>query len=195
MGKRASHSAGCRITPEAVALYECIVSRGGRNPALDCGRFEFQRSVCRMPDSNKRSREAAFSAIDANADELILLSKFIHANPETGLQEFKCSAACVDFLQSHGFDVERNVSGLATAFAARTGTSGPSVAFLAEYDALAGIGHGCGHNLLAIANLAAGVGLKAAIDQGRSGRVIVFGTPAEESFGGKAIMAKAGAFE
>jgi len=148
-----------------------------------------------MAVSIEQSREAAIAAIDVNADELIALSKFIHAHPETGLQEFKCSGACVDFLQSHGFEVERNVSGLETAFAARTGAAGPSVAFLAEYDALAGIGHGCGHNLIAIANLAAGLGLKAAIDQGSKGRAIVFGTPAEESFGGKAIMAKAGAFE
>jgi amidohydrolase len=148
-----------------------------------------------MPVSIEQSRQAAIAAIDANAEALVSLSKFIHANPETGLQEFKCSAACVDFLQTHGFEVERNVSGLETAFAARAGDSGPSIAFLAEYDALAGIGHGCGHNLIAIANLAAGLGLKAAIDQVRSGRVVVFGTPAEESFGGKAIMAKAGAFD
>ncbi len=148
-----------------------------------------------MPVSVEQSQEAAIAAVDANAEALVTLSKFIHANPETGLQEFKCSAACIDFLQTHGFEVERNVSGLETAFAARAGESGPSIAFLAEYDALAGIGHGCGHNLIAIANLAAGLGLKAAIDQGISGRAIVFGTPAEESFGGKAIMAKAGAFD
>lgn len=147
-----------------------------------------------MPVTIEAARAAALAAIDEQRGTLVSLSKFIHANPETGLQEFKSSAACMDFLGEHGFEIERDVAGLETAFAARAGFSGPTIGYLAEYDALAGIGHGCGHNLIAIANLAAGLGLKRAIEQGLPGRAIVFGTPAEESFGGKAIMAKAGAF-
>ena len=68
------------------------------------------------------------------------------------------------------------------------------IAYLSDYDALPGLGHGCGHNLIAIAGIAAGLGLKAAIDGGLPGRVAVFGTPAEEAVGGKALMANAGLF-
>jgi amidohydrolase len=150
-----------------------------------------------MGDSNRRDALQAriLGEIDRHADELIALSKRIHANPEVGLQEHESSAACADYLTANGFDVTRGVAELPTAFAATKGASGPTIAFLSEYDALAGVGHGCGHNLIAIAGLAAGIGLAAVIDEVGAGRVQVFGTPAEETFGGKTVMAAAGVFD
>jgi amidohydrolase len=134
-------------------------------------------------------------ALDSAADGLIELSRFIHMHPEIALQEVQSSAACADFLERRGFAVERGVAGLPTAFRADFGNgSGPTIAYLAEYDALPGVGHGCGHNLIAIAGIGAGVGLSAAIGE-LTGRVTIFGTPAEEAVGGKAIMTNAGVFD
>jgi amidohydrolase len=142
------------------------------------------------------ARAAATAAIDANADDLVRLSKFIHAHPEVALEEMQSSAACADFLEEHGFAVARAVAGLPTGFAAHAGDGAPRVAYLSEYDALPNLGHGCGHNLIAIAGIGAGIGLAAALPHlGGRGRVDVFGTPAEEAVGGKIIMADAGIFD
>ena len=104
-----------------------------------------------------------------------------------------------DTLEELGFTVERGYAGIATAFRARKGTTkGAHVAFLAEYDALPGIGHACGHNMICSSALAAGIGLGALIDRLDSesiGEVSVIGTPAEESEGGKVLMAERGAFQ
>ena len=142
------------------------------------------------------AQQAATDAITAARDGLIELSRYIHANPEIALEEVKCSAACADFLEQHGFTVTRGVAELPTAFEATAGTAEPRIAYLSEYDALPGIGHGCGHNLIAIAGVGAGIGLAAALPHlGGQGQVAVFGTPAEEAVGGKVIMANAGVFD
>lgn len=140
-------------------------------------------------------KRSVIAAIDAAAEELIGLSKFIHDHPEVALQEFKSSAACADLLERYGFRLTHGIAGLETAFRADAqGTGpGPRVAFLSEYDALPGIGHGCGHNLIALAGVGAGAGLKAALGE-MPGHVTVFGAPAEEAIGGKVIMADVGAF-
>lgn len=140
-------------------------------------------------------RVRVVEAIDQAEAELIALSKFIHDNPEVALEEVKASAACADLLEKHGFRVERGVAELPTAFRADAGNGdGPTIAYLSEYDALPGVGHGCGHNLIAIAGIGAGIGLSAALGE-VGGKVTVFGTPAEESVGGKIIMAEAGLFD
>ena len=124
---------------------------------------------------------------------LISLSKEIHANPEIAMEEVRASAACAAYLQSGfcgreaGRWVGNGVSG------GRGRPAGTGVAFLSEYDALPGLGHGCGHNLIAIAGIGAGIGLKAALEI-LYGSVTVFGTPAEEAVGGKAFMSEAGLF-
>lgn len=142
------------------------------------------------------ARQAALAAIDDAAGDLIALSKFIHDNPEIALEEVRASAACAEFLELRGFTVERGIAELPTAFAARSGRAAPRIAYLSEYDALPGIGHGCGHNLIAIAGIGAGVGLAAALSHlGGEGEVVVFGTPAEEAVGGKVLMANAGVFD
>src|SRR5829696_2888822 len=141
------------------------------------------------------AQAAVVRAIDDAAADLIALSKFIHDNPEIALEEVRSSAACAGFLEERGFTVERGVAELPTAFAASAGTGQPRIAYLSEYDALPGVGHGCGHNLIAIAGIGGGLGLAEALPHLRGrGRVDVFGTPAEEAVGGKIIMAKAGVF-
>lgn len=140
------------------------------------------------------ARRAAVAAIDAAAADLVALSAFVHHHPEVAMEERRASTAAADFLADHGFAVERAVADLPTAFAADAGSGAPRVAYLAEYDALPGLGHGCGHNLICIAALGAGVGLAAALPELPGGSVSVFGTPAEEAIGGKVLMADAGIF-
>ena len=133
--------------------------------------------------------------IDLDADALIALSKFIHAHPETAMEELESSAACASFVEQRGFEVTRGVAGLPTAFSAVAGSApGGHVGYLSEYDALPGLGHGCGHNLIAIAGIGAAIGLSEVVSD-VGGIVSVFGTPAEEAIGGKIIMAQAGIFD
>jgi len=91
------------------------------------------------------ARERVVAVIEENADAIVSLSKYIHANPEIAMQEFKSSKACADLLEHFGFKVERNVADIPTAFSALAGDTGPLIAYLSEYDALPGLGHGCGH--------------------------------------------------
>lgn len=138
-------------------------------------------------------RTTVVATIEREREQLIALSRFIHQHPEIAMQEVVSSAACAALLEDHGFVVERGIAGLPTAFRAAAGSGPPTVAFLAEYDALPGLGHGCGHNLIAMAALGAGIGLQSAVRE-IPGTVFVFGTPAEESINGKAIMVEAGVF-
>jgi amidohydrolase len=129
--------------------------------------------------------------------ELIALSDYILENPELGYEEFKACTAHVELLRRHGFVVEDNYLDMATAFRAvyDSGKPGPTVAFLAEYDALPGIGHGCGHNMLGATSTGAGIVLgKMMTEFDIPGRVLVIGTPAEETSGAKVVMADKGAF-
>lgn len=136
------------------------------------------------------------SAVDAASGELIELARRIHATPEIAFQEHQAADWLTEALERHGFRVERGVSDLETAFRAEIvgSDSGPTVAILAEYDALPEIGHACGHNLICTAALGAGIGL-AAVRHHLPGRVVVVGTPAEEGGGGKVIMLERGAFQ
>lgn len=136
----------------------------------------------------------ARAAIDAETERLLTLSHCIHAQPELAFHEFQAAAWLGDFLRERRFDVTAGIADLPTAFRATAGNGAPSVAILAEYDALPGIGHGCGHNIIATAAVGAGAGVRAVIDQ-LQGSVQVIGTPAEEVYGGKVAMIRAGAFD
>ncbi|WP_053954841.1 M20 family metallopeptidase [Inediibacterium massiliense] len=129
-------------------------------------------------------------------DELIYLSEYIRNNPELGYEEHKACKAHVDLLKKHGFDVVENYLGISTAFRAEFDSKkeGRAIAYLAEYDALPGIGHGCGHNLLGTTSTGAGIVLSKMIKE-IGGKVVVFGTPAEETNGAKVDMANAKAFD
>lgn len=133
--------------------------------------------------------------IDGESGALVELSKFIHSHPEVAMEEVRSSAACADFVEERGFNVTRGVADLPTAFAAHAGTGANGhVGYLSEYDALPGLGHGCGHNLIAIAGIGAALGLAEVVGK-VDGRVSLFGTPAEEAVGGKIFMARKGVFD
>ncbi len=126
--------------------------------------------------------------------DLLALSSEIHADPELAYHEERAAARIRALLSKRGHSVEMGIGGLATAFRARTGPPGPSVALLAEYDALAGVGHGCGHNLIAMTNV--GAFLLAATEPKRLDVAIeLIGTPAEEDGGGKIDLLNAGVFD
>ncbi|MDX1762793.1 MAG: M20 family metallopeptidase [bacterium] len=143
-----------------------------------------------------KDREKMISAeVDRLFPEMVRMSRAIHGHPELANEERESSALLANFLKTNGFAVELGVGSLKTAFRAMKGdTPSPAVAFLSEYDALPGIGHACGHNLIAAAGVGAGAAL-ASVLTGAEGRVYVVGTPAEEMCGGKIRMIEEGAFE
>ena len=135
-------------------------------------------------------------AIDQVKDSLHTLSNNIHQNPELGYQEFKAVEFISETLEKQGFQVQKGYGGLPTSFRAEKQgkEGGPTVAFLAEYDALNGIGHGCGHNLIATCSVGAFLGLASAMED-LEGRIVIIGTPAEEGGAGKVKLLRAGAFD
>ncbi len=135
------------------------------------------------------------AAAERLAPELDALSRRIHAHPELGFMEVQAAAWLAEYLEAHGYAVEREAGGVVTAFRATLGANtGPTVALMAEYDALPGIGHGCGHNLIATAAAGAGAILAEVLGHSVPGRVQVIGTPAEEGGGGKVALLDAGVF-
>jgi amidohydrolase len=136
------------------------------------------------------------TAVDGLRGQLLATSHDIHANPELLFKEHRASARLADELEKGGLRVERGVGGLPTAFRADIdgGEPGPTLAILAEYDALPTIGHACGHNIIATSALGAGLAL-ARSGQRFAGRVAIIGTPGEEGGGGKILLAQAGVFD
>jgi amidohydrolase len=137
-------------------------------------------------------------AVDRLAEDLEQLSHRLHANPELAFKEEKAHAWLSEFLAKHGATVERGVGGLATAFRATIPGrgAGPTIAIMAEYDALPGIGHACGHNVIATAGVGAGAALAVALGTlPVAGRIQVIGTPAEEGGAGKVKLMDAGVFD
>ncbi|CAN5866328.1 M20 family metallopeptidase [soil metagenome] len=143
-----------------------------------------------MSDTKQKARKR-FEAVKGRLHEM---SRWMYDNPELAYQEHESSARLAAFLADSGFEVEQPAYGLETAFAARIGTGGPHVVICAEYDALPGVGHACGHNIIAASAIGAGHALAPlAVELGF--RLTVLGTPAEEHFGGKVDLLEAGAFE
>ena len=144
----------------------------------------------------EKLRRQVAGAIDEHAPGVISVADQIHKRPEIGFQEQFASRLLADTLRQQGFAVEKPLGGLETAFRAtkRGKGPGPTVAVLAEYDALPNIGHGCGHNLIGASGLGAAIGLGQIMDQ-IDGTFQIIGTPAEEGGGGKAILIDAGVFE
>ncbi|MEX2206100.1 MAG: M20 family metallopeptidase [Myxococcota bacterium] len=142
----------------------------------------------------KTLKQEVCDAIDALAGEIVAVSHEIHAHPELAFEEVRASRLLADTASKRGLEARLGAYGLETAIAADFGGSGPTVALLSEYDALPGIGHACGHNIIATTALGAALGL-AALGARLPGRVRWLGTPAEERGGGKELMARNGAFE
>jgi amidohydrolase len=140
-------------------------------------------------------KDRVCQAVDRMRDELLRISRAIHANPELAFEEHEAASLLVAALREAGLEVETGVHGLETAFSAEFGADGsPCVALLAEYDALPEMGHACGHNLIATASVGAGLALASVADR-LPGRVRVLGTPAEEHGCGKELMAREGALD
>jgi amidohydrolase len=139
-------------------------------------------------------KQRACETIDRLKNDLVGISTDIHAHPEENWEEVFAHSRLTDALGDNGHDVRRKAYDLDTAFELRTGSKGATVAVLCEYDALPGIGHGCGHNIIAAAGLGAGLAL-APLAEEAGGRLRLMGTPAEEGGGGKIEMARRGAFD
>ena len=141
------------------------------------------------------AKEVVRAEIDRLTPALLELSHEIHANPELNFEEHFAHEALTGVLEDNDIAVDRGAYDMPTAFDARVGTSdGPTVAVLCEYDALPGIGHACGHNIIGSAGLGAGIAV-AKVAGALGGRVAILGTPAEEGGGGKEFMIRRGCFD
>jgi len=148
------------------------------------------------PFSDVKARAAA--AVDAASGELLDLSHRIHKNPEPAFEEHLAAGWVAEAVERHGYAVERPVGSLKTAVRGRLiggkGPNGPRIGILAEYDALPGLGHGCGHNTMAASGVGAALAL-AAVRDAWAGEVVFLGTPAEERGSGKEVMLRDGLFD
>lgn len=142
----------------------------------------------------RRAKREAEKIVDGRTADLVGLSRRLHANPEISWEEEQSSRWCAELLSDAGFDVTMGVADLPTAFEATAGTGTLVVSICAEYDALPGVGHACGHNVIASSAVGAGLALQALADD-LDITVKVMGTPAEEGGGGKILMLERGAFD
>ena len=143
---------------------------------------------------NKTLQKKILAASDEILPSAWKLAKAIFDKPELAYLEFEAAKALEGFLKEEGFSVETNIADIPTAFRAKQGKGKPVLAFLAEMDALKGMGHACGHHLIAASSAAAATVLTRSFDR-LPGTVEVIGTPAEEGGGGKVVMAEAGVFD
>ncbi|TCP43394.1 amidohydrolase [Tamaricihabitans halophyticus] len=139
-------------------------------------------------------RGAVSEYVHGQRSTLVELSQELHANPEVAFAEHRSVAALAQRLADAGYPARIGIGGLDTALLASAGTAGPHIAVLAEYDALPGIGHGCGHNIICATALGGFLGAAPLADQ-LGGRISLIGTPAEEGGGGKETLARAGIFD
>ncbi|AZK63569.1 M20 family metallopeptidase [Pectobacterium versatile] len=152
-----------------------------------------------MSELTPHHRGIIRSHVEQAAQRYLQVSHQIHARPELGNQEYFAAETLTDLLRDAGFTVTRDIAGHETGFVARKGqaNSGPRIGYLAEYDALPGLGHACGHNLIGTSSVAAAIALSHVVDQ-TGGEVWVFGTPAEEggaNGSAKGSFADAGVFD
>jgi amidohydrolase len=138
--------------------------------------------------------DAIKKKIEAEKSKLVEMGRAIHERPEIGGEEVFAADLLTSYLEEKGFKVWRGVGGLSTAFMASFGDDGFHVGFCSEYDALPDIGHGCGHNLIGLAGVAAGVALASSLGD-KPGRVSIVGTPNEEDKGGKVDLVRTGVFD
>lgn len=146
-----------------------------------------------QPAQQTGTTAAIARALAAHAEEVTALARAVHATPETAFTEHRAAGAIGELLAGRGFAVEHGVGEVPTAFTATAGDGPLTVAICVEYDALPGIGHACGHNLIAGAAVAAALGLQPVAEE-LGIRVKVIGTPAEEHGGGKAVLLERGVF-
>jgi len=145
---------------------------------------------------NKELQNEIITSVENQLYELKYIKKYLYENPEIGGTEEKSSRILISYLRDRGFDVTENFCNIPWAFRAcyDSGRPGVSIGMTAEYDALPEIGHACGHNIIATASAGAAVSLKEACDK-YGGKILLFGTPAEENLDRKLDMIEAGAFQ
>jgi len=141
-----------------------------------------------------RLKQSIVRLVGEYREELLGIAEQLYHSPETGLQEFRSAALLADTLEREGFLLERGLSGMDTAFRASYGSGGPTIAILAEMDALPGLGHACGHNVIAAASIGAALALRHTLPA-EAARIVVLGTPAEELGIGKVELVNAGVFQ
>jgi amidohydrolase len=141
----------------------------------------------------ERLKTAVIDEIDARRASLRELALRIHDNPEPGFGETLAATWLTECLEQNGFSIERGICDLPTAFRASYGEGKSVIALIAEYDALPGVGHACGHNIICTSAVGAAIAVRSVAGE-LTGRIVVIGTPAEELLGGKVIMARSGAF-
>jgi amidohydrolase len=148
------------------------------------------------PDITGTDLHAAISdSIGKIGPDLVALAGALHADPELSMDEHRAAARICRVLEEHGFAVERGTAGLPTGFQGSVGEGRPVISFLCEYDALPGVGHGCGHNLIAAGGVGAAIALKEALGDDLRGSIRCIGTPGEEGAGGKVIELREGVFD
>ncbi|MFA6104472.1 MAG: amidohydrolase [Victivallaceae bacterium] len=141
-------------------------------------------------------QKSTADSINKNASLIKAVSDAIHANPELGFEEFNAAGAQLDLLRNAGFSIKSPAGSLPTSFKAECGKGSPAFCLLSEYDALPELGHACGHNLIAASAIAAGLAVKEVMElEAIPGRLVIMGTPGEETKGGKVIMLAENAFE
>lgn len=143
----------------------------------------------------QQARTLVNSHLDELSPELREINRSIHSNPETAFKEFFAHDTLTSYLEKRGFQVKRQAYGVQTSFEVKLGSGGRQIVYCAEYDALPGIGHACGHNLIATSSVAAFLGAAHVLSTLKiNGRLRLLGTPAEEGGGGKIKLIEAGAF-
>ena len=153
-----------------------------------------------MMNNNERLKEQVSREIDILRDEMVRIAQAMFVRPEIGYQEYESSKLLSDFLKGYGFKVTNNIAGMETAFFGTYSqdSEGPTIALLAEYDALPGMGHACGHHLIGTASAGAAVGLSRVFSD-LKGKIAVVGCPAEEAgtdnAGGKVRLVEGGYFD
>ena len=145
-------------------------------------------------DEVRRLKEEVQGEVDRLRSDLLAVSRFLHANPELAYEERQAAELLTEILEQHGFVVARGAANLPTAFTGLAGSGSPRIAFMAEYDALPGLGHACGHNLIATAALGAALAVRSILDR-VPGTALLVGCPAEEKGGGKIALVEAGVFD
>lgn len=157
-----------------------LVSIGILFVTIKCIIYNLYKGGFRMQVTETR-RARIEKVVDQLSNRLIDISHQIHARPEIGNEEFFASRTLMDLLEDFDFKIERNISNYDTGFIATYAAEkdGPTIAYLAEYDALSGLGHACGHNMIGTISCAAGIALKQVIDES-GGTVKIYGTTAEE---------------
>lgn len=134
------------------------------------------------------------ATVDGLREPLARLSHAVHDLAELAFDERESARLVAELLAEHGYEARIGVGGLGTALRAEAGTGAPRVAILAEYDALPGVGHGCGHNVICASAVGAFLGLASHIEK-LGGSVVLIGTPAEEAGSGKELLAQQGEFD